>query len=46
MPRGQKGEKRPNDVIGAAIVMAKIATGEMADLVTITDERDAAEKAA
>jgi hypothetical protein len=31
MPRGPKGEKRPADVIGAAIMVAKIATGEMKD---------------
>jgi len=31
MPRGPKGEKRPGDVIGAAIMVAKIATGEMDD---------------
>ena len=29
MPRGPKGEKRPADVIGAAIKVAKIATGEI-----------------
>ena len=29
MPRGPKGEKRPADVIGAAVMVAKIATGEM-----------------
>ena len=28
MPRGPKGEKRPADVIGAAIRVARIATGE------------------
>lgn len=28
MPRGPKGEKRPADVIGNAIKVAKIATGE------------------
>ena len=28
MPRGPRGEKRPADVIGAAIMVAKIATGE------------------
>jgi hypothetical protein len=28
MPRGPKGEKRPGDVIGAAIRVAQIATGE------------------
>jgi hypothetical protein len=29
MPRGPKGERRPADVIGAAIMVAKIATGEV-----------------
>ncbi len=29
MPRGPKGEKRPADVIGNAIRVAKIATGEI-----------------
>jgi hypothetical protein len=28
MPKGPRGEKRPADVIGAAIKVAKIATGE------------------
>ncbi len=28
MPRGPKGQKRPADVIGNAIKIAKIATGE------------------
>ena len=31
MPRGPKGEKRPADAIGAAITVAKIATGEIED---------------
>ncbi|MGP0090724.1 MAG: RNA-binding protein [Xanthobacteraceae bacterium] len=31
MPKGPKGEKRPADVIGTAIMVAKIATGEIAD---------------
>ncbi len=34
MPRGPKGEKRPGDVIGAAIMVGKIATGEIKDLTT------------
>lgn len=34
MPRGPKGEKRPGDVIGAAVMVGKIATGEMDDLTT------------
>jgi hypothetical protein len=28
MPRGPQGQKRPADVIGAAVMVAKIATGE------------------
>ena len=28
MPKGPKGEQRPADVIGAAIKVARIATGE------------------
>lgn len=29
MPRGPKGEKSPADVIGAAIMVGRIATGEI-----------------
>lgn len=29
MPKGPKGEKRPADAIGAAVMVAKIATGEI-----------------
>jgi hypothetical protein len=29
VPKGPKGEKRPADVIGNAIMVAKIATGEI-----------------
>ena len=29
MPEGPKGERRPADVIGAAVMVAKIATGEI-----------------
>lgn len=29
MPKGPKGEKRPGDVVGAAVTVAKIATGEI-----------------
>lgn len=29
MPRGPKGERRPGDVIGAAVMVGKIATGEI-----------------
>lgn len=38
MPKGPKGEKRPGDVIGAAIMVAKIATGEIEEE---TDEKPA-----
>jgi hypothetical protein len=31
MPKGPKGEKRPADVIGPAIKVMKIATGEIAE---------------
>ena len=34
MPRGPKGEKRPADVIGAAVMIGRIATGEMEDITT------------
>ena len=34
MPRGPKGEKRPADVIGTAVMIGKIATGEIDDLTT------------
>jgi hypothetical protein len=40
MPKGPRGEKRPADVIGAAVKVMRIATGEEAD------ERDAAASAA
>lgn len=31
MPKGPQGQKRPADVIGAAVMVAKIATAEMED---------------
>jgi hypothetical protein len=31
MPKGPKGERRPADVIGAAIMVGRIATGEIED---------------
>ena len=36
MPRGPKGEKRPSDVIGNAIHVMRIATGEIEE--TLTDD--------
>ncbi len=43
MPRGPKGEKRPADVIGAAVKVMKIATGEIEET---TDADDGKNKAA
>jgi hypothetical protein len=40
MPRGPQGQKRPADVVGAAIKVAKIATGE------IEEDRDEPQSAA
>lgn len=40
MPKGPNGEKRPADVVGAAVLVGRIATGE-AD-----DERDTLSSAA
>ena len=31
MPKGPQGRKRPADVIGNAVLIAKIATGEVGD---------------
>ena len=46
MPKGPKGEKRPSDVIGAAIMVAKIATGEIEESDTTEDDgKDPAAKA-
>ena len=42
MPKGPKGEKRPADAVGAAIKVARIATGEVED----TADDDGKNKAA
>jgi hypothetical protein len=34
MPRGPKGERRPADVNARAVMIGKIATGEIADVTT------------
>ncbi len=34
MPKGPRGEKRPADVIGAAVMVGRIATGEVEETVT------------
>ena len=36
MPRGPKGEKRPADVIGNAVHVMRIATGEIEDAPSAT----------
>lgn len=40
MPKGPRGEKRPADAIGLAVLIGKIATGE------VEDERDDLKSAA
>ena len=44
MPKGPKGEKRPGDVGGAAVMVARIATGEETEAVE-DDGKDPAAKA-
>jgi hypothetical protein len=39
MPKGSRGEKRPADVIGMAIMVAKIATGEIEDTLSVAPNR-------
>ena len=38
MPKGPQGQKRPGDVIGAAVMVARIATGEIEDNTTAPDK--------
>lgn len=40
MPRGPKGQKRPADVIGNAVHVMRIATGEIEDDATTDDGKD------
>jgi hypothetical protein len=42
MPKGPKGEKRPADVIGNAIKVARIATGEEDEALTEDGKNKAA----
>lgn len=42
MPKGPKGQQRPSDAIGAAIKVAKIATGEIEEA---PDGKEAVRKA-
>jgi hypothetical protein len=45
MPRGPKGEKRPADVIGNAVKVMRIATGEETETLPADDGKDPAAKA-
>lgn len=44
MPKGPNGEKRPADAIGLAVLVGRIATGEVED-VPADDGKDPAAKA-
>ena len=43
MPKGPNGEKRPADAVGAAVMVAKIATGEIKDELTDDGKNKAAQ---
>ena len=45
MPTGPKGEKRPADVIGNAVKVMRIATGEEVEVLAEDDGKDPAAKA-
>jgi hypothetical protein len=45
MPRGPRGEKRPRDVVGNAVHVMKILTGEIEEPGEINDGKDPAAKA-
>ena len=38
MPKGPRGEKRPADVVGVAVMVGRIATGEIEDNPTPPDK--------
>jgi hypothetical protein len=42
MPKGPQGQKRPADAIGLAVMVGKIATGEIEDAVVTEDGKDKA----
>ncbi|TAL09905.1 MAG: RNA-binding protein [Porticoccaceae bacterium] len=44
MPKGPKGEKRPADVIGAAVTVAQIATGEIEETIDDSGKDKAAQE--
>jgi hypothetical protein len=45
MPTGPKGERRPADLIGNAVKIARIATGEDEDTPPVDDGKDKAAQA-
>ena len=45
MPKGPKGEKRPADVIGNAVHVMRIATGEIEETTDVDDGKDPAAQA-
>ncbi len=45
MPKGPRGEKRPADVIGNAVHVMKIATGEIVEELPSDDGKDKAAQA-
>jgi hypothetical protein len=45
MPTGPKGQKRPADVIGNAVRVMRIATGDEVDECDVDDGKDPAAKA-
>ena len=45
MPTGPKGQKRPADVIGNAVRVMQIATGEIEEGAPVSDGKDPAAKA-
>ena len=42
MPKGPKGQKRPGDVVGAAVMVGKIATGEIEETTKTDDGKNKA----
>jgi hypothetical protein len=42
MPRGPKGEKRPADVIGNAVHVMRVATGEISEMDPLPDGKNPA----
>ena len=45
MPRGPKGERRPADVLGNAVKVMRIATGEEVEILAEDDGKDPVAKA-